>query len=542
MIKLKIVSSLSKILPKRSCDAENITSISGLKGEYVSFQVAFSSDLSNVYTFEIVKDSNVELQGYFVKNVPVGFATFDSTLSDANYISHEPGLYPDLLMPIDRNWVHINDIYQSIWIRAKADVGSHEIKFVFRDALGEVVTESGITVNIIEAELPEQELRFTQWIHLDCIYTYYQYTPFSEQHWEMIEKFLTIANENGINTVLTPIFTPPLDTAKGTERPTVQLIDIYKSGYKFNFDFSKLKRWISLCKKIGFKYFEMPHLFTQWGAEATPKIVAVENGETKRIFGWDYKATSPEYDNFLSQLLPALRKVLIDEGIIDNTYFHISDEPKKEQLDSYSNAYKTAKRHLKGLKIIDAVSDFEFYSNSIIEIPVPATDSIEPFLNADIKERWCYYCCTQNIDVSNRFVAMPSSRNRSIGVQLFKFNIDGFLHWGFNFYYSQYSKLALNPFYETDAYGAFPSGDSFAVYPEKTGPVPAISLFVFYEALQDIRTLKLLEKYIGHNRTVEFIEEQLGGEISFKRCFSEDKILKMRQAVNEKLSQLSKKI
>ena len=47
--------------------------------------------------------------------------------------------------------------------------------------------------------------------------------------------------------ILTPIFTPPLDTAVGGERRTVQLVGITKTGSEYSFDFTLLERWINLC-------------------------------------------------------------------------------------------------------------------------------------------------------------------------------------------------------------------------------------------------------------------------------------------------------
>src|SRR5690606_38890715 len=99
--------------------------------------------------------------------------------------------------------------------------------------------------------------------------------------------------------------------------------------------------------------------------------------------------------------------------------------------------------------------------------------------------------------VSNRFFSLPSVRNRIIGVQLYKFGIQGFLHWGFNFWYSQYSVKAIDPFRVTDAGGAFPSGDAFVVYPGPEGPLDSIRWEVFREALQDMRALELLEQLAG---------------------------------------------
>ena len=47
-------------------------------------------------------------------------------------------------------------------------------------------------------------------------------------------------------------------------------------------------------------------LYTQWGAEHCPKIMATVDGEYRRIFGWDTAATGEDYRNFLAAFLPAL--------------------------------------------------------------------------------------------------------------------------------------------------------------------------------------------------------------------------------------------
>lgn len=107
-------------------------------------------------------------------------------------------------------------------------------------------------------------------------------------------------------------------------------MDVFVNGGKYSFGFDKLIRWIEICKRAGVEYYEMAHLFTQWGALYTPKIMATVDGTYKRIFGWDVSAPSDEYKAFVAEYLPALREVLRREGIEQNTYFHISDEPSGE--------------------------------------------------------------------------------------------------------------------------------------------------------------------------------------------------------------------
>ena len=53
------------------------------------------------------------------------------------------------------------------------------------------------------------------------------------------------AADHGMNMILTPIFTPALDTAVGSERTTVQLLDVYKNGESYTFGFDRLIRWLN---------------------------------------------------------------------------------------------------------------------------------------------------------------------------------------------------------------------------------------------------------------------------------------------------------
>lgn len=77
----------------------------------------------------------------------------------------------------------------------------------------------------------------------------------------------------------------------------------------------------------------------------------------------------------------------------------------------------------------------------------------------------------QGYKVSNRFITMPGWRTRILGVQLYKYCMEGFLHWGSNFYNTQYSLRPVAPYRENDADDAFPAGDAFIVYPGENGEV-----------------------------------------------------------------------
>ena len=165
--------------------------------------------------------------------------------------------------------------------------------------------------------------------------------------------------------------------------------------------------------------------------------------------------------------------------------------------------------------MMDALSDVDFYREGLIENPVCANDAMMPFLQCGAENLWAYYCCAQGEGVGNRFLAMPSYRNRILGLQMYKFGIKGFLHWGYNFYFSVLSRYPINPYTTTSADGAFPSGDPFSVYPGKDGPIPSLRAKVFYEALQDIRVCWALEAKIGRAAVIRLIDSEAGMDVTF---------------------------
>ena len=151
---------------------------------------------------------------------------------------------------------------------------------------------------------------------------------------------------------------------------------------------------------------------------------------------------------------------------------------------------------------------------------------------------WAYYCCAQFEYVGNRFLAMPSYRNRILGLQLYKYNIRGFLQWGYNFYYSQRSLMEINPYITTSGDKSFPSGDSFSVYPVKNGVVPSLRAIIFKEALNDIEICRTLEGFIGREKVIEMIDEAAGMNLTFSEYprnpeYIPDLIEKMEQMIKD---------
>lgn len=519
MDKLEItqLSSLAKVFPGKIY-GNTIQKAMIARGQAFSYQIALKGK-GGEYSFKIDSKITKYIIVSRVLYVPLTLPMYDSC-TDEDYLTKEKGVCPDPLFPLSENKVTVGEEYTTLWFSValpkETEAGTHKIAVTFYEN-DEEIGKSELELTVCNAILPKQELKFTQWFHTDCIADVHNAPVCSRKHWELIEKYIEVASSHGMNMVLVPVLTPPLDTEVGGERTTVQLVKIEKNGENYQFDFSKLERFIDICIKCSIKYFEINHMFTQWGAKNAPKVIATVDGEEKRIFGWETDATSSEYVNFLNQLIPEIINVFVKKGIErKRLYFHVSDEPNDSCIDEYEKAYRVLEGLIEGCEQVDALSHFDFYEKGIIKTPIVATDAIEPFLDAKVKDLWCYYCCAQHENVANRFMAMPSYRNRIIGVQMYKCSIVGFLHWGYNFYNLQFSKGKINPYEVTDAGGAFPSGDSFSVYPYENGAIPSLRMKVFKNALEDVQLLTLLEQKIGKAAVVELIDRVAGMEITFK--------------------------
>lgn len=534
---VKNISSLEKVLPKPNLTASRQNMASCLMGERFSYQIAFIGD-AGIHGEKKVKiriESDIEdkIRLYDVKCVPVQMPAYLEEY-DEDYISRSVGVFPDVLVPNCGTVTVSAYYYKSIWVSVEgAPCGKHKIDVFFEDSSNEYSGKSSFELNVINKALPPQRLIFTQWFHCDCISSYYGLEPLSEAHWEYIDRFMKLASEGGINMLMTPIFTLALDTEVGGERPTVQLVDIACDKGEYRFDFTKLKRWLLLCAKNNIEYIELSPLFTQWGAEHTPKIEISEDGKRVKKFGWHTDSLSDEYKSFLSCFIPALISYLKENWDISKVYYHISDEPNERHLERYGRVHDFIKPYMSEIKHIDALSSVDFYKKGYVDEPVSSTIVINNFIDAKVENLWAYYCCGEGkYNLSNRFIAMPSYRNRIIGVQLYKYGIKGFLQWGYNFYYSFDSGKLLNPFIENDGDGLFPAGDAFSVYPGNDGPLASLRFYVFAEALADMRAFELLESYIGREEVLKLIDAD--GEITFNSYpKSEDYIISLRERVNK---------
>ena len=260
-MKAFLLSSLSKVFKNIEPNEAEFNAFSSLSNENFSFQIAVLPEKENETALSVKVSSPIaeDITVYEVKNIPAGTTQYED--SDNFHYSAEIKEFPDLLMPVDGDVTLAKDEWTSLWFEykpTKKATGTHTI--TVKLTAGDVAEEKSFNLEVIDSELPKQEILFTNWFHNDCICTYYNIEPFSDEYWEIVERFIKNAREHGVNMLLTPVFTPPLDTAVGGERPTFQLVGVKKQGDTYSFDFSNFRKYVDICLKNGIEAFEISHL------------------------------------------------------------------------------------------------------------------------------------------------------------------------------------------------------------------------------------------------------------------------------------------
>ena len=540
MLQTRLLSSMHRVLPG-SCPQTGISRLSAAKNEPLSFQVAFKTDGERETQVYIETECKLPLNTYTVGYVPIvhtdryGLDTY-----------HAPGLYPDKLLKRQTNPEHIkvmtnggcytwekgapaplhalSDMWQSAWFivnedRVTVKAGTYEIAVrFFRAADDTLLAQEKLTLEVIDTALLPQKLMYTNWFHCDCLADEYGVEMFGDRFFELFREWVHTAAKNGMNMLLLPAFTPALDTPVGQERRTAQLVKIEKNGDEYSFDFSLMKKYIDIAREAGITHFEHAHLYSQWGAKAAPKIMATVDGTEKRIFGWETDAAGEEYNAFLRVYVKAVAAFLRGEGLEKNTLFHISDEPDKGNEEAYGKAFRAISKELDGFMLGDALSMYWYYENGLVPIPIVKTEEIEKYLGR-CDHLWAYYTGGYYIpggdDLSNRIPMLPGEMNRVIGVEMYANHVEGFLHWGYNYYYHHMGTVISNP--DTNPLFYNGAGGAYCVYPGRNGEcIQSIAQKVFAEGIDDMRALETLEAKKGRAVCEEILRKYFGEKIDFR--------------------------
>ena len=564
-----VTSSQTKIFP----DTKELPAVSAgyaFSDEPHGFQLALRSDTARFFPVSVQVTTDLPVEVYKTGVVPVVHPMADA--GPEGYALSESGMYPDPLYgrPACPTVEKAGQIWRekdtkqtvnlascntaSLWIVLNPDgetvpAGDYptELRIVSLND-GSILETLTYTLHVSRHRLAENTVYYTNWFHCDCLADIYGIEVWSDRFWEILPHWLHCAAKHGMTTLLTPAFTPPLDTPVGHERMNVQLTDITVTEDGYAFDFTRLERFVRLAMDCGIRYFEHAHFFSQWGAAHAPNIYAGTENGYRRIFGWETDAAGEEYRAFLSAYLEALMAFSDRLGIRDRWVFHISDEPSAEHLENYRRAKALVEPYIGACPLADAVYHAEYAANGTVQTPVAEIglsdafaktcrcDRMEP-ASEDAMALWLYYTGGPS-KVTNRMIPHTHARTRVLGAILYRYGAVGFLHWGYNFYYDRMSVGLFNPLSDPCAYKQMP-GSTYLAYPGTDGkPIPSIREMLMQEAMCDLRALWKAEELLGREKVLALLEEVFGGAVTCRTIPEGETMTTLRRRLFEILQNI----
>jgi hypothetical protein len=414
----------------------------------------------------------------YVDSVPIGKNSWQTPPDQL--IATAPAWIPDVLYEVDYvpAW---QDRTRSIWLTlnipgdAEPGIYTGEIT-VFAN---EEQIKVPITVQVHSAIVPaKRRLKMTNWVYLDSMQRWNGCKPFDDRFWEFIRIYAENMAAHRQNMILTPLY---------KFYGSAQLVGMSADGDRLKFDFANFDRWVDIFLKAGFTDIEGSHI--GW-IDETIYCWFVRDC---KVVQENFRADTPEAERYLAQFLPALQTHLEQKGWIDSYFQHVRDEPGDAHKATYDKTRWLMRKHAPKIKTIEATHSTDIEPPTIM---VPLLShfgekyDIYKAMQEKGREVWFYAACGPNGSYANRFLDYHLLKVRYAHWLNFKYNVPGYLHWGYNFW------PQLSPFTDihmTWSVGPLPPGDSYIVYPTPQGVLDSIRWEAVRDGIEDYELLEVLK-------------------------------------------------
>lgn len=487
-----LASGLRRFYPSSRAENVGFLALDAARGERCSFQAVCRTGAEHrLVHASVTAPDGLTVTLRRVGYVPMPHHSTETPLDDTEGHDHLPGFVPDPLLPdatVHAGPHETNAFWITAQIPPDARPGAYRLLVTLAaDSEDPATLVAHLTVH--QAVLaPRRDFPVTHWFYADALCDWYHVEPYREAFWTVLDPYLADIVAHGQDTLYVPLFTPPLD---GVKRPT-QLLGVRHEDGSYHFDWTLVRRWVHAARSHGLRHFEWTHLFSQWGARHALRIYAGHGEAASLLWPPETGATSGVYREFLAQFLPQFERFLRAEGLLDRSFFHLSDEPHGDaHLANYRAARELLRELAPWMPVMDALTHLDFARAGLTDIPIPLLTTARDFVDAGFPA-WTYFCCVPRGRYLNRFLDTPLVKVRMAGWLFYRNGARGFLHWGYNYWYKRQTTELIDPYLITDGLGwpGWCYGDPFVVYPGAAGPIDSLRWEVFAESLQDYALLQ----------------------------------------------------
>ncbi len=466
--------------------------IAGAKGESVSAQAVYSpgkavaaatcriSDLSNQVSGKVIPFSAIHLN--WVRYIPIQRNSPDIPADELEIKA--PNCFPDPFwesgtIPISYGYQAIinnglyvacysNPLWIDIDVPRDARVGDYTgVLTVTGDGEASMLP---VTLHVWDFTLPKrQHVSVINWCNLPLCP--FKGAKYEKEYWDVLSRDLKFLAENGQTDILHPGF---------------ELIRKTEGGW----DTSLFEKWTETALGAGMRQFHLHGL-----------------GQGRTISHLAYTSEINPLNPANVEKLAAVEEVMKRRGWNGRFMANICDEPFIMNEISYMERVAEIKKAAPGIRLIEAM-EAEYLGD--VDVYCPKLNHLNMWyprfkeLQDAGKEMWYYICLHPTGRYPNRFVDQSMLKHRVLFWIHYLYGLDGYLHWGGNFYQDEnsYSEAGIGG-------NTLPLGDAALWYPGEKGPVGSLRFTAQHDGLQDYGYLEVLE-----NR-VNALKERVGEKEAF---------------------------
>jgi len=367
-------------------------------------------------------------------------------------------LLPDILDPIEKIDIPAGG-YRPVWLTVT--VPENAVPGLYKGIItvkgaNKQELEFPVELNVLSATLPppaEWSFYLDLWQHPWAVARYHRVEPFSKEHYALLRPLLSELAAAGQKTLTTSIVDKPWN--QQTFDPYDSMIKHIKNADEsWSFDFSLFDEYVEFGATCGLNKHIHCYTMVTWGNMVS--YVDAKSGDKITI-----KAVpgTQEHVAYWKPFLLEFEKHLKQKGWLERTYIAM-DERGAAELRA---TMLCIKKYAPGLKVSMAGNhppssfkglEFDNYSQSIGHVNPAFLDEVQE-RRKDGRITTFYVCCGPRRP--NTFVFSPTSEQHWLGYYAAANQLDGFLRWAF-------AHWNRDPLYNT-AFGKWPDGDTFLVYP-----------------------------------------------------------------------------
>ncbi len=328
-----------------------------------------------------------------------------------------------------------------------------------------------------------RSMGYTNWLNYNNVAGKYHGLNgkmWSEPWWGMMEKYIVLLAKNRQNMIRMPVIDLFTRDAKG--------------AYKLNT--ARLDRFVKLCDTYGIYWLEGKQIGGRpKGDWSTTKI--------QLRFGKDILAPSPEAAAMVADVCGKLYAHLKTRGWDKRWLQHLSDEPTDKNAAAFVWLAKEVRKAMPGARIFEATISLKLVGG--VDVWCPTVDEWQKhrkFFDARKAagdDVWVYTCLTPTGPWVNRLLDQERLRCVWVGWGVAKYNLDGYLHWGGNYWNADPYKQSVvkHPAVRVENPGTkneLPAGDTHVLFPGKNAVYGSVRLTAHTIGCEDHDLLKVLMK------------------------------------------------